>query len=142
MAEIKSGVILIEGEALVAELEAELWATSSNPIAQLLGDITKFISGLLGFKKKGFLVITNQRVVEVFDQINCYVFNTGRTVKYLLPQSIKEVGYAKKATCGFCCPGFYLYYEGLTQRTQIMLRGSKDADAQKFVDSFYNAIKS
>lgn len=83
MAELKSGVILMEGEALVAELEAELWATSSNPVAQTLGDITKFISGILGFKKKGFLVITNQRVVEVFDQINCYVFNTGRTVKYL-----------------------------------------------------------
>lgn len=48
----------------------------------------------------------------------------------------------KRATCGFCCPGFYLYYEGLTEKMQIMLRGSKDAEAQKLVDSFYNAIKS
>lgn len=33
MADLKSGLILEPGESLVMEIEAELWATSSNPIA-------------------------------------------------------------------------------------------------------------
>ena len=43
MANLKSGLILGEDEKLVVELEAELWATSSNPIALLIGKIIKFI---------------------------------------------------------------------------------------------------
>ena len=44
MANLKSGLILGEDEHLVVELEAELWATSSNPIARLFGAVVKFIN--------------------------------------------------------------------------------------------------
>lgn len=37
MAELKSGLILTEGETLVMEIEAELWATSSNPLSMCNG---------------------------------------------------------------------------------------------------------
>ncbi|TAH55625.1 MAG: hypothetical protein EWM51_01855 [Treponema sp.] len=137
----KSQVALGEGEELIAEIEAELWAISSNPVAQLFGEILKFIAAILGFKKKGFIVITNKRVVEIYDQINCYVFNTERRVKYLLPSSIKEIGYTKKAMCGLFCPGFYLYYEGLTNKTMVLLKDADESKASKLVDSFYKALK-
>lgn len=140
MAELKSGVIMMAGETLVAEIEADLWSVSANPLARMIGDIKKFVYGLLGTKRKGFIVITDKRVVEVFDSITCYIFNTGRTVRYLLPQSIKEVAYIKRATCGFFCPAYYLVYEGLTQSTSIMLQDASDASAQKLVDSFYKAL--
>lgn len=32
---LKSGIVLAENENLVMELEAELWATSQNPFAQI-----------------------------------------------------------------------------------------------------------
>jgi hypothetical protein len=142
MATTKSGINLVEGENLIVELEAELWATSSNPIAQLIGTIRRVIAAILGFKKKGFLVITDKRVVELYNQIQCYVFNTGRTVKYVLPSSVKEIGYEKLTTCGFFCPAYYLYYEGFTQKTRILLKGSDETNAQKIVDAFYKAITS
>ena len=47
MANLKSGLILGEDEHLVVELEAELWATSSNPIARLIGAVVKFINLIL-----------------------------------------------------------------------------------------------
>jgi hypothetical protein len=140
MATTKSGISLLEGENLIVELEAELWAQSSNPIAQLIGNVQRVLSALLGFKKKGFLVITDKRVVEIYNQINCYVLNTGRQVKYVLPSSVKEIGYTKLTTCGFFCPAYYLYYEGFTQRTSIMLKDYDEASAQKIVDAFYKAI--
>lgn len=142
MSELKSGIILEEGETLVMEIEAELWATSSNPISVALGKIAKFFAKICGTKYNGFLVITNKRVVEVRNVINCYCFNTAREVKYLLPSSVKEVGYTKQATCGCFCPAYYLYYESFTQRTPVMLAGATEADAQKAVDAFYKAISS
>ncbi|WP_461248730.1 hypothetical protein, partial [Treponema sp. R6D11] len=65
MATLASGIALADGENLVMEIEAELWATSSNPIAQFFGAIQRFFALIFGFKQKGFVVITNKRVVEV-----------------------------------------------------------------------------
>ena len=73
MSDLKSGLILEEGESLVMEIEAELWATSSNPLAIALGKIQKFFAKILGYRVNGFLVITNKRVVEVKKVIECYV---------------------------------------------------------------------
>lgn len=140
MADLKSGLILEDGESLVMEIEAELWATSSNPIAMALGQVRKFFAKILGHRINGYLVITNKRVVEVKKEIICYCFNKGTTVKYLLPSSVKEIGYTRKTTCVCFCPAFYLYYEGLTQRTSLMLSGADEKTAQKTVDAFYKAI--
>ena len=74
MSDLKSGLILEDGESLVMEIEAELWATSSNPMAMALGQIEKSIAKILGRKVEGYLVITNKRVVEVSKEIVCYCF--------------------------------------------------------------------
>jgi len=142
MATLASGISLAENENLVVELEAELWATSSNPIAQLIGTIRRVLAAILGFKKKGFLVITNKRVVEVGTQMACWCINVGKQVKFVLPSSVKEIGYLKTTTCGVFCPAYYLYYEGFTQTTRILLKGSDEAGALKIVNSFYAAINS
>lgn len=140
MTKLKSGIVLAEGENVVAELEAELWAASSNPIAKLIGQVQKIISMILGHRRKGFLVITDKRVIEVINFYNCYVFNTDKGVKYVLPSSIKEVGYLKSTVCGVFCPAYNLYYDSHTQRTSIQLQDADEATAQKLVDAFYNAI--
>jgi hypothetical protein len=143
MANLKSGLILAEGENLVMELEAELWATSSNQLAKLLGKAIKFINLLFGNKRQGFVVITDKRVVEVIQINACWVFNVGKNVKYLLPSSIKEVGYIKEGTCFGCfCQSYNLYYDAFTQRTSVLLSDVDEAGAQKVVDAFYKAISA
>ncbi|MDE7383290.1 MAG: hypothetical protein K2M99_05315 [Treponemataceae bacterium] len=74
--------------------------------------------------------------------INCYVFKTSQEVKYLLPSSVKEIGYERITTCGLFCPAFYLYYESFTQRTRVLLSGANEEEAQKAVDAFYKAISA
>jgi len=140
MATLASGVMLAENEELVMEIEAELWAASSNPIAQFLGAIQRIIALILGFKKKGFLVITNKRVVEVTTQIRCWCITVGRQVKYVLPSSVKEIGYTRNATCGCFCPAYHLYYESFTQRTSVLLKGADESGALKAANAFYAAI--
>jgi hypothetical protein len=140
MAQLKSGIMLAEGETLVMELEAELWATSSNPIARIFGGITKFLFMIIGIKAKGFLVITDKRVVEVNTRIACWCITVGRHVKYVLPSSVKEIGYIRAATCLCFCMSYHLYYDSFTQRTSILLKGADEAEALKTVNAFYAAI--
>lgn len=140
MANLKSGIILKEGENLVMELEAEMWATSSNPIAKLWGSIVKFLNKLIGVKRDGYVVITDQRVVEVVKHKVLWVIDAGKYITYLMPSSIKEVGYTKEPTCFCFCQAYYLFYEGFTQRTNVLLQSSNEAEAQRIVDAFYNAL--
>ncbi len=143
MTELKSGLILGEDEHLVVELEAELWATSSNPIAKLIGGIVKFINLIFGNKRQGYVVITDKRVVEIIQFKALWVLNAGKNVKYVLPSSVKEVGYTKEGTCFGCfCQSYNLYYDAFTQRTSVLLSDVDEAGAQKVVEAFYKAISA
>lgn len=140
MTKLKSGIVLNEGENLVMELEAELWATSSNPIAKLIGAIKRVFALILGIKKEGFVVITDKRVVEVIRGKYFYVFDSGKVIRYLLPSGIKEIGYTKEPTFFCFCPAYQLFYEAYTQRTSVLLSDVDEAGAQRVVDAFYNAL--
>lgn len=71
----------------------------------------------------------------------CFTFNQGKVVKYILPSSVKEVGYVKEGTCCGCfCQSYKLYYEAFTQVTSVLLPDADEAEAQKVVDAFYKAI--
>ncbi|MBQ0076549.1 MAG: hypothetical protein KBT27_12745 [Prevotellaceae bacterium] len=143
MADLKSGLVLGTNEKLVMELEAELWATSSNPIAKLIGKLRKLFALILGIRRNGFIVITDKRVVEVVQCKALWIFNVGKNVKYVLPSSVKEVGYTKEGTClGMFCQSYNLYYESFTQTTSVLLPVAGEKEAQDVVDAFYKAINA
>lgn len=141
MNKLKSGVILNEGEKLVVELEAELWASSSNPIAKFIGACWRIIALIIGIKKKGFVIVTNKRMIEVRQNIACWVFNTAKEITYVLPSSVKEVGYVKEGTfLGCFCQAYFLYYDAFTQRTSVQLKGFNEQQTQALVDTVYTTI--
>lgn len=128
---------------MIVELEAELWATSSNPIARFFGAISRILALIVGIKKKGFVVINNKRVIEVRQDIACWVFNTGKEVKYVLPSSVKEVGYTMTGTfLGCFCQAYHLYYDAFTQRTEVLLKGMQEAETVALVNNFYKTISA
>ena len=141
MSNLKSGILLDANENVIIELEAELWASSSNPIARFFGFIYRIIALIFGIKRKGFFVITDKRVIEVRQDIACWCLNTSKSIKYVLPSSVKEIGYMKEGTyCGCFCQAYYLYYDAFTQRTTILLKGLHEEEAKKIVDEFYKTI--
>lgn len=138
----KSDIVLSPGEEIILELEAELWASSSNPIARLFGAVLRIIYMILGIRAKGFVVLTNKRIVEQRQNILCWCFNAAKEVKYVLPSSVKEVGYAREATfCGCFCQAYTFYYDAFTQRTSILLKGADEDEAIKVTNAFYNFIE-
>ncbi len=137
----KSGFVLDDGEILELAIEAELWAGSSNPIDRFLGACARLWSLLFGTKKEGFIIITNKRVVEISKQKACWVFNTGKEVKTLMPSGIFEVGYTAQGTfCGCFCQAYHLYYEGHTQTTSILLKGANEQDAATMASTLYEIL--
>lgn len=142
MSTLKSGITLNEGENLIVELEAELWATSSNPIARFFGSIRRIIALIFGEKRRGFIILTDKRLIEVQEVILCWCFNSNKHVKYVLPSSIKEVGYTKEATfCGCFCQAYNLYYDSFTQRTSILLKGYHEKETNELIDRFYKFVE-
>ncbi|MEE1222510.1 MAG: hypothetical protein UHL07_03105 [Bacteroidaceae bacterium] len=138
----KPQIALEEGEVIVAQLEAELWATSQNPLARLIGQIVRIINLILGNRRDGFITITNKRVFETIHFQQCWVFNSSTTTRIILPSSVKEVGYSKEGTfLGCFCQAYSLFYEGHTTCTQVLLKDVySDADAMDLVTKFYQAI--
>jgi hypothetical protein len=124
------------------ELEAEMWADGSSIIQKAVGQIRKLIGSILGFKRDGFIVVTNKRVVEIVQFKAFFVLNQGRCVKILTPGSIKEVGYTKEGQfCGCLCQSYNLFYESFTQKTSVLLSSVDSEDgAQKVVDAFYAGV--
>ena len=138
----RSGVVLEEDECLVEAFEAELWASSSNPAALFLGRIKRNFAMIFrfGYKKEKLLIITNKRVIESILVKICFFITRERHIKYVSPGSVKEIGYIRVLTCFCCCPAYYLYYQGLTQQTSILLKKADEASASKIANTFYNAV--
>ena len=138
MASLKSGFTLDADETLIMEIDSELFLVSTNPIARLLAGIYRFIFKILGMKLKVFLIITDQRVIEVSNQVIFWCITAGSQVKYVLPSSVKEIGYNR---AGIFCKVYQLYYEAHTQRSSFILKDVDESGAAKAASVFYNTIR-
>ena len=136
-----SNVKLVPGEQIVFELEADFWNVGNNPIQKAIGKTTRFIAKIFGYKVKGYLTVTDMRVIETREDISCYCIPTNRHTKVVLPHSVKEVGYSMEKVCGLFCPNYYFYYEGFTQSTIIQIENGSDEKLMDYVQKFYEAIK-
>ena len=138
---LKSGYKLEDGEQLVMEIEANMRETSSNPLAVLWDAIRGIFELILGFSNKGFLVMTNKRVVMITKYKAFFVIEKGSTLSNILPHSVSNVGYSKMGTC--CCGLFckkYQFFFTAAHEYEFTLFSSTDEDAKAIVDAFYNAL--
>jgi len=138
----KSGVKLDDGEQIVVELEADLYARSANPFAQAAGSLLRLIDKIFGNKNAVFVVVTNKRVIEVREHKVCYVFVTQRVTLNVLPQNVLEVGYERKAQLGCFCPAYNIFYTCHTGGRSLMVRGLNEEGAAKAAKQFFDAVIS
>lgn len=120
---IESGIGLEAGEEVVFELKVTYGRS--------------WWQCLLGKKRQGFLVVTNNRIAEVYNEYTCHCCLASRDVKYVIPRSIMEVGYER---VGICCKHIEIYYEALTQKTSFVVESEETA--RKLVDAMYHVINA
>ena len=140
----KSGIILTEGEEIVVELQTEIEnATGTGILATIIRALVKFVNIITGVKYQSWFVITNKRVVEIQSKTVCWVINSDKAIKYVLPSSVTELGYMKEKACCCCCDEFDLYYASENSISYIALEGvvKDEQEAQAIVDAFYRVIQ-
>jgi hypothetical protein len=144
MTSLQSGVTLLENETLVLEMDAELYITSSCAILRFFHGIIRFFAQILGFKKRGFLVITNKRFVEVYNQIIFWVINIRKYVKSIPLERIEgEVDYVRKGTFAFLFRAYQLYYDKREKRrVYAILRGLDEQDAHAAANAVYRTLNA
>ena len=99
----KSELLLLDGETVVAALQTEMYAQSTNIIANIIAKIFGIIETILGGKKWGQLTITDKRVVLESHQKMFWCFDVGASFSTLMPNSISSVdyGFSSQVLC-FC----------------------------------------
>jgi len=138
---LKSGITPKKDECFINEIEAELQTTGFDAFSKMFSGIKKFTAAVFGFKKKAFWVITNKRVIEVYEQFVFYFFSTGRQVKFIFLSDIKKIGYIKKSLFGFLPPSYYVFYESSVQTAKMKLKKEADeAEALRIAETFYDAM--
>lgn len=94
---------LMEGETVVATLETEMYATSSNIIANIFAKIEGVFDALIGAKRRGQLTITDRRLILEQHKKIFWCFDTEATFCTMMPSSIANVNYGFKSQVLCCC---------------------------------------
>ncbi|MDR1306140.1 MAG: hypothetical protein LBK74_01020 [Treponema sp.] len=140
MAYLQSGFVLSDDETLALEINADLVITSSILPIRLLLEVLRVFTRILGFKKKGFLVVSNKRVAEIYCQRFLWFFHTRKTVRNVRLYNIREVSYVRKGY--FLCffRHYHLYYDRPFVRVYSILKGRNEEEVRRAANTFFLAI--
>jgi len=128
----KSGIVLRENETIALEIESRLYITSACVILRFIFGVIRIFLQILGFKKKGFLVISDKRFAEVYTQTIFWFINFGKTIRNVPLKSIKsETGCVWKGTFLFLFRSWQVWYERQGRRVYYILKGLDETEAQK-----------
>ena len=141
---MKCNITPLEGENLIAEIAGEMWAASSNPIVRFFAFIDKILCFIFGFRKAGYLVLTDRRIIFIRKRVALWCFPLEAIIKSYLPQGISAVGYTRKGTCLGCfCPMFCLELTSISGEViTIQLKGATEKMAASYANTMYEAIRS
>lgn len=114
---------LLEGETILHEIEGNARTESPNPIVRLLNAIGGFILAIFGYRKRTFLVITNQRVIRVNLEKILFFITKNTSFTTLAKHSIYEIGYAVVRRWLFF-KTLYLRLQTVTENSMIVYKGN------------------
>lgn len=141
---MKCKIIPMDDENVVMEVEGELWARSSNPIARLIGFICKCIGFVFGYRKSAYMVMTTRRIIFFKKSVLLWCFPTATESYSVLPQAICSVGYTRRGTfLGCFCPMYCLrMVDNSGSITDLQLKGASENETVRYANAMYDAIKS
>lgn len=101
---MESSLVLTEGEAVLAVMTGEMFATSANLIANAIAKIFQAVLAILGNRLQGQLVVTNKRIVLEIKGLTCWCIPASASFKSIPYQGVASVEYAFKSMCvlGLC----------------------------------------
>lgn len=123
----ESELMLMEGEQIVVALQTEMYAQSTNLIANFIAKIIAFLAKIFGCKVWGQLTITDRRIVMETHKKIFWCFDQGATFSTMMPGSVTSVDYAFAAQflC-FCRKYIFSITTASGQAYAFVLKGGKN----------------
>lgn len=121
-----SNLELMNDENVVVALQTEMFAQSTNLLANILAKIGGFFMTLCGGKRWGQLTITNRRIVLEQHQRVFWCFDMGAVFSTLMPNAIATVDYSFKGqVLCFCRKYFFSFTTTSGTGYDFVLKGGK-----------------
>lgn len=134
---LKCNIIPMADESVIAEIEGEMWANSPNPIERLFAPVTRFFAKLIGIRKTGSLVLTDQRIIFARREVVFWFITKASVAKSVLPQGLSSVGYIRKGIFARC---WLQLVTVAGEVIDIQLKGANEKQAAEYANVMYNAI--
>ena len=96
-----SSLVLLENEQINATLQGELFATSTNLIANMFAKIAQFLLFIVGVRMTAQLTVTNKRIVLESKTFTLWCIPQAAAFKSIPYNGVASVEYAYQAQC--CC---------------------------------------
>ena len=116
----------LDGENVLTQIEGDAYNSNPNPIAQLMAAIMKIFWLIFGVKWRTYIIVTNQRIVQVNKKTILWGILPGETgVLTLNKLAIQYVGYAM-ASRWFIFRKYYFLLANASGLLSITYKGSSD----------------
>lgn len=99
-----SSLVLTENEQIKATLQGELFATSTNLIANMFAKIVQFLMFICGVRMTAQMTVTNKRIVLETKTLTFWVIPQAASFKSIPYNGVASVeyAYAAQCICGLC----------------------------------------
>ena len=99
-----SSLVLTENEQINATLQGELFATSTNLLANMFAKIAQFLMFIYGVRMTAQMTVTNKRIVLETKTLVFWVIPQAASFKSIPYNGVASVEYAYQAQCicGLC----------------------------------------
>jgi len=143
MATLNSSFPLLEDEKLVVEAGSKLYMTSSCFLLRMIWGILRPILQILGFGRKGYLIVTDKRLVVLYTQTIFWFIKFRRCAESTPLNKIeKTINYVKKGRFLFFFRAYQLYFDRCKRRVYFILKGMEENEVQKLSNRLFQQVAS
>lgn len=125
---------MMEGEKIIWENDADQWFVSSNLMVKILANIGKFLSLLVGVRKKGHVVFTNKRLVYKANGYFLWCIQNSSNIDSIYMKHISSMSYGYEASflCFMKSKVIKVFSTG-SFNTQFVFKGISEQDLERRV---------
>lgn len=136
---LNSGIVLNYNEKLIVEIEADLYRRESGFFDRANAKRRRIIDMVKGKTKRGYIVLTNKHIIEVYQSNTCCCCRDQQQIDYYPLSDIKDFGYCidRESCCGKAC---YIYYETSNHIGGIDLYDSSYQEVLDLVKKFREVL--
>ena len=138
---MKSSLVAIEGEEVLAVLKGEMFSTSTNFLVNIIMKIIQFLMFITCRRIQGQMMVTNKRIVVESKYLVCCCVPWRAVFKSIPYQGVSSVQYGFETVCCCCCRKYALTVTQNSGTSFGFVMKDGEEEASNFVNLILSNIK-